>query len=313
MRLCASCRFSRWRSSPRTRRPSRPGVSLVHVDAEVVSADGRILGGFGKDDFRVLDDGKEQPILHFSAGEDPLDLILLFDISGSMRPKTEEVAAAAGDAVRELRPGDRVAIMAFNSRSQRGAALHRRSRARAALHPRGHPGAAVRRRHPDPEGRLGRRRRASAAEPRTERRRAVLIVTDDFGIRTKSDATVIRELWEADALLTALIVRAGKARTPPKPSTPSSIRPCSRSARACAGLPRTPAAITSARKMPAADFQESMRRIRSRYSIYYATPPAKPGTHRTIRVELASTAAKANPKAKVRARTGYVTPAEPAR
>jgi len=83
----------------------RTGVSLVHVDAEVVSADGRILDGFTKDDFRVLDDGKPQPILHFSRGEDPLDLILLFDISGSMRPKTEEVAAAAGEAVRELRDG----------------------------------------------------------------------------------------------------------------------------------------------------------------------------------------------------------------
>src|SRR6478735_4683006 len=95
----------------------KTGVSLVHVDAEVVSADGRILDGFTKDDFRILDDGKEQSILHFSAGEDPLDLVLLCDISGSMRPKTEEVAAAAGDAVRELRRGDRVSIMAFNSRS----------------------------------------------------------------------------------------------------------------------------------------------------------------------------------------------------
>jgi hypothetical protein len=51
-----------------------------------------------------------------------------------------------------------------------------------------------------------------------------------------------------------------------------------------------------------------MRRIRSRYSIYYATPPAKAGTRRTIRVDLSTAAAKSNPKAKVRSRTGYVAP-----
>src|SRR5437868_15499018 len=55
-------------------------VSLVHVDAEVTGADGRTLTGFSKKDFRVLDEGEEQPILHFSAGEEALDLILLFDV-----------------------------------------------------------------------------------------------------------------------------------------------------------------------------------------------------------------------------------------
>src|SRR4051794_26176970 len=47
-------------------------VSLVHVDAEVTGPDGRTLTGFSKEDFRVLDDGQEQPILHFSAGDESL-------------------------------------------------------------------------------------------------------------------------------------------------------------------------------------------------------------------------------------------------
>jgi len=63
------------------------GVALVHVDAEVAAPDGRILTGFTRDDFRVFDNGKEQRVVHFSAGDEPLDLIILFDISGSMRPK----------------------------------------------------------------------------------------------------------------------------------------------------------------------------------------------------------------------------------
>jgi hypothetical protein len=51
-----------------------------------------------------------------------------------------------------------------------------------------------------------------------------------------------------------------------------------------------------------------MRRIRTRYSLYYALPEAKPGTTRAIRVELARDAAQRFPKSRLRARTGYVVP-----
>jgi hypothetical protein len=56
-------------------------------------------------------------------------------------------------------------------------------------------------------------------------------------------------------------------------------------------------------------FQEAMRRIRSRYSLYYPLPQAKPGTTRKVHVELTPEAAKRYPKARVQARTGYVVPA----
>ena len=65
--------------------------------------------------------------------------------------------------------------------------------------------------------------------------------------------------------------------------------------------------------IPAGDpgnaFQEAMRRIRSRYSLYYALPESTPGEARTVRVELTPEALKGLPKARVRARTGYVVPA----
>ena len=64
----------------------RTEVALVHADAEVV------------EDGRILDEGKPQPIVQFSAGEQPLDLILLFDISGSMRLVVKQVAAASQQA-----------------------------------------------------------------------------------------------------------------------------------------------------------------------------------------------------------------------
>src|SRR6185503_2873825 len=89
----------------------RTGVSLVHVDAEVITAGGRLEEGLRRDDFRVFDNRTDQPILHFSWAEEPLDLILLFDISSSMRPAVEAVSAAAREGLQELRHGDRVAVM----------------------------------------------------------------------------------------------------------------------------------------------------------------------------------------------------------
>ena len=69
-------------------------VALVKVDAEVTDGT-KLLGGFQKDDFRILDNGTDQPILHFSQSEEPLDLILLFDLSGSMISKLKRWSSAA--------------------------------------------------------------------------------------------------------------------------------------------------------------------------------------------------------------------------
>ena len=59
---------------------------------------------------------------------------------------------------------------------------------------------------------------------------------------------------------------------------------------------------------PGDAFQQAMHRIRARYSLYYAQPPAKPGSHRSIRVELSRQAAAKYPKYRVRAREGYIVP-----
>jgi VWFA-related protein len=190
----------------------RTGIALVQIEAEVTAADGRILTGFTKDDFRVLDDGVEQPITQFSWDEEPLDLILLFDISGSMRPKVQQVAEAARQGVAELRPGDRVAVMVFNNHTRMVSDFTedleavQRSIQRDVLSLSFGGGTFIQNAVDDAAQRLGR-------ESRTKRRRAVLIVTDDFGQRTKRESTVVRDFWEADALLTGLIVRSAAAHT----------------------------------------------------------------------------------------------------
>jgi hypothetical protein len=59
---------------------------------------------------------------------------------------------------------------------------------------------------------------------------------------------------------------------------------------------------------PGVEFQEMMRRIRLRHSLYYAMPAGKPGEERRIDVTLSDEARKRNSEARVRARTGYRVP-----
>lgn len=284
----------------------RAGVSLVHVDAEVTTADGRLLSGFTKADFRVLDQGRVQTIVNFSAEEQPLDLILLFDVSGSMRPVVGEVAAAAHQGLQELRPGDRVCVMVFNSRTWELApftedldAVARTLEDDLMRQPFG-GGTLIQAAVDDAANRLRR-------EKRSERRRAVLIVTDNYGMRTRREETVVRDFWEADAILSGLIIRDPGVQTMNTVATVMGPQRLLMQA-GMKGIAEKTGGDAIKSDDPGRAFQEMMHRIRSRYSLYYPTPADKPGKPHTIRVELAGEAAKANPKAVVRARKGYVMP-----
>lgn len=283
----------------------RAEVALVHVDAEVVE-DGRILSGFNKDDFRVLDEGQPRPVLHFSAGDQALDLILLFDISGSMRAVVEAVSAAAHQALQELRPGDRVCVMVFNSRSRELAGFTedlsavQRTIEDDLLHLRFGGGTRI-------QDAVDAAALRVMHEPRSERRRAVLIITDNMGVRTRREQSVVRDFWEADALLSGLIVSNKVFRTIHTVGIVLGPQNLLMEAGMKGIAEKTGGEAIGARDAGTA-FQESIHRIRSRYSLYYAQPDGKPGSRRRIQVELAGEAAKQHHNARVRARTGYVVP-----
>ncbi len=88
----------------------RSDVNLVRVDAEVLLGSKALLG-LKQKDFQVYDNGARREITHFSHENAPLDLLLIFDVSGSMRPVVEMVAESAQQALSQLRDGDRVGIM----------------------------------------------------------------------------------------------------------------------------------------------------------------------------------------------------------
>jgi VWFA-related protein len=283
----------------------RADVSLVHVDLEVVE-EGRILSGFGKDDFRVLDEGKPQSVLQFYAGDQALDLILLFDISGSMSSIVAAVSDAAEQGLQELRAGDRVCAMVFNSRSREIAGFTedlsavRKTIQEDVVHLRF--GGSTRIQDAVDQAALRFQR-----EPRSERRRAVLIITDNIGLRTRREQPVIRDFWEADALLSGLIVsdpRFRRVHTIGLIMAPDAML----LEAGMKGIAARTGGDTIGAQDAGAAFEESMHRIRSRYSLYYKQPEGRPGSSRSIKVELTGDAASQHRKARVRARTGYVVP-----
>jgi Ca-activated chloride channel family protein len=94
----------------------RVETQLVSVPAVVTDRTGRRLTGLRADDFQIFEDGRPQKIANFSTTEAPFEVALLLDTSGSTREEVGLIRRAARAFVEALRPGDRVAVLAFNTR-----------------------------------------------------------------------------------------------------------------------------------------------------------------------------------------------------
>ncbi len=120
---------------------------------------------------------------------------------------------------------------------------------------------------------------------------------------------MLNELWEADALLTGLIVRSGAARAAHTIFNITHPFMYGLDVGVQVMAEKTGGDFIQAGE-PGAAFQEAMRRIRTRYSLYYAAPAdAKAGARRVVRTQLSPGAARRYPQARVRARTGYIAAA----
>jgi VWFA-related protein len=276
----------------------RTGVSLVRVDAQVTGSGGGI-DGLHKEDFEIHDNGQVQRILYCSQDEQPLDILLLFDNSGSMEPAIRRLAASAHTALSELRPGDRVAVANFNAEAWLiGKFNENLAEAEATvgrvvdLHFGGgtHILSAV-----------DQATRYFATSGDAHRRHAILIFTDDDGQPSASEKSVVNHMWANDILLCGLII-----------PTPMSQRPggasFGRGNEDMLGVAAKTGGETVDADDPGHTFREMVRRIRRRYSIYYAMPAGKPGASRRVAVDLSAQGHNRYPDATVLARKGYVIP-----
>jgi VWFA-related protein len=96
----------------------RVETQLVSIPAVVTDSTGHPLGGLRQDNFRVFEDGQPQTITNFGTTETPFEIALLLDTSGSTRDDVLLIRQAANSFIEALRPGDRVAVVAFNTAKQ---------------------------------------------------------------------------------------------------------------------------------------------------------------------------------------------------
>lgn len=94
----------------------RVDTQLVAVPAVVTNTLGRPLPGLRADNFIVYEDGQIQTIANFGTTEAPFEIALLLDTSGSTRADVSLIRQAANAFINALRPGDRVAIVAFKDK-----------------------------------------------------------------------------------------------------------------------------------------------------------------------------------------------------
>jgi Ca-activated chloride channel family protein len=94
-------------------------TELVVFDAQVIDKKSkRIIGDLTKDDFEIYEKGVRQQVSYFSRDELPLSIMLLLDVSGSVRPILYQIRDGALTALQRLKAGDQVAVMAFASKSE---------------------------------------------------------------------------------------------------------------------------------------------------------------------------------------------------
>lgn len=106
--------------TPETETPVyRVDVHMVLVDAQVLSKKTRQAArALKKEDFELYEDNVRQQVSSFSQDTMPLSVVLLFDLTDSVRPVLKSLAEGALEALQHLKPEDEVTVMAYAASAQ---------------------------------------------------------------------------------------------------------------------------------------------------------------------------------------------------
>jgi VWFA-related protein len=110
-------------------------TNLVNVNVGVVDANGDPIGQLQKDNFRIYDDGTQQPITNFSAVQAPVTVCMLVEFSNEWWPLLYQALESSYQFLNFMRRDDWVAAVSFDlrphiltdftqNRGQVAAALH---------------------------------------------------------------------------------------------------------------------------------------------------------------------------------------------
>jgi Ca-activated chloride channel homolog len=91
----------------------RTGSEAVRVFVTVTDHDGRLVPDLTRDNFEIRDEGKPQPITQFDNRPQPIRLVVMLDVSGSMAGNLPLLREAAAQLFARLRPDDVARVGAF--------------------------------------------------------------------------------------------------------------------------------------------------------------------------------------------------------
>jgi VWFA-related protein len=279
------------------------GVTNVEISPEVLE-NGQPVQGLTQSDFLLYDENQLQTISYFAHESAPLDLVLLLDISGSVRKYLREIAAIAGNALASLQPSDQVAVMLFsrntwieqaftNDHTAIGDAIQKASSEEP-------PGSGTRLYAAVQNA----ARSLQDQEQTGVRRRAILAVTDNDAMSYDVHRDqALRALFDSGSTFSAIVV--GPHPHPPVPHNASAVNPDFAFDDVFPLAAETGGEAIATSK-PKENLAGMLNRLRERYLLVYAAPAGlPPNTLRHVRVELAPAARRNHPHAVVRARSGY--------
>jgi VWFA-related protein len=278
----------------------RVNTDLVVLDAQVIDRKTRkVFGPLRKEDFLILEENVNQEIAYFGQDQLPLSIVLLLDISGSVRPVIETIGEGANNALRHLKPEDEVAVIAFadypkliqsftRNRTLTAARITDASQTDLGKGTMLYDGLY-----------LAAQEINKGTNPAN--RRAIIVITDNIAITAGEDvASLQRELAESGTVVYGLIVRSGFAKVF-NVLTFGQIKGVDVYAEETGGE-----VLGANRKEVDSRLGEMFTRLRTRYTIGYRPPETnEEGVFRHVKVQLVPAIMKANKKLVVRARRGY--------
>ena len=101
----------------------RVDTQLITVPVVVRDQEGRPVTGLTASAFQLYEDDLPQRVATFATSDAPFEVALLLDTSGSTRAGIALIRSAAYAFIESLRPGDRVAVLSFNTTEEGRAKL----------------------------------------------------------------------------------------------------------------------------------------------------------------------------------------------
>lgn len=90
----------------------------VMIPVTVRDAEGRLINDLTRNDFRVFEDGRQQPLSDLALRQVPVDVVLMVDASSSVSRNLDDFRRAAEGFAAKLREDDRLSLIKFDDRVQ---------------------------------------------------------------------------------------------------------------------------------------------------------------------------------------------------